>query len=173
MGRSFTDHSALKSGQTILFNLTWATLYGPGRITDLWIDTESRDFAKKSQLGNHGAFMRERGLAGWITSVDDIAIKDPNLPPPRDGSPPPTEPIGRLAVALDSLMTYDPVNDSKRATVLEVKKVPALHGSAGVEVQLRLEMMLEGYRPKRVVRFYPPTWKVVALPKEQEFQGRE
>jgi hypothetical protein len=57
--------------------------------------------------------------------------------------------------------------------VLEVKRVPVLHGSAGVELQLRLDMMLEGYRPKRVVRFYPPTWKVIALPKEEEFQGRE
>jgi hypothetical protein len=24
-----------------------------------------------------------------------------------------------------------------------------------------------------VVRFYPPTWKVIALPKEEEFFGRE
>jgi hypothetical protein len=192
-GHSFTDSTALKAGQKVLFNLTWATLYGPGRITDLWLDDESRTLATKHQLETHRTFMRERGLAGWITSVDDakqivnislfagvdpalfhdIAIKDPNLPPPRDGSPPPTEPIGRLAVALESLMTYDPVNDSKRAAVLEVKKVPTANGSAGIDVQLRLEMMLEGYRPKRVIRFYPPTWKVIALPKEQEFQGRE
>jgi hypothetical protein len=33
--------------------------------------------------------------------------------------------------------------------------------------------MLEGYRPNRVVRFYPPTWKVIALPKEESFHGRE
>jgi hypothetical protein len=70
-------------------------------------------------------------------------------------------------------MTYDPVNDSKRAAVLEVKKVRRAHGSAGVELKLKLDMMLEGYRPKRVIRFYPPTWKVIALPKEHEFQGRE
>ena len=192
-GKGFTDPSALKSGQPVLFNITWATLYGPGRITDIWLDDESRAGATKRQLAAHHIHVRERGLPGWITAVDDaqqlvtvtffggidpalfedIAIKDPNLPPPRDGSPPPTEPIGRLAVARETLMTYDPVNDSKRAAVLEVKKVPALHGSAGVEVKLKLDMMLEGYRPKRVVRFYPPTWKVIALPKEHEFQGRE
>lgn len=192
-GRSFVEASELKPGQTVAFNITWATLYGAGRITEIWIDEESRQLATQQQLERHRAHIRERGLPGWITSVDDarqhvevaffggvdpalfeeVAIKDPNAPPPRDGTPAPVEPIGRLAVALDSLMTFDPVNDSKRAAVLEVRKVPVLHGSAGVEVQLRLDMMLEGYRPKRIVRFYPPTWKVIALPKEEEFQGRE
>ncbi len=192
-GHSFAEPSVLQPGQTVVFNITWATLYGAGRITEIWIDEESRQLATRQQLEQHRSHIRERGLPGWITSVDDarqhvgvaffggvdpalfeeVATKDPNAPPPRDGTPPPVEPIGRLAVALDSLMTFDPVNDSKRAAVLEVKRVPVLHGSAGVELQLRLDMMLEGYRPKRVVRFYPPTWKVIALPKEEEFQGRE
>jgi hypothetical protein len=192
-GKGFADVSALQPGQIVLFNITWATLYGPGRITDIWLDEESRSEATKRQLAAHRIHVRERGLPGWITSVDDaeqivnltffdgidpalfeeVAIKDPNLPPPRDGSPPPVDPIGRLAVARESLMTYDPVNDSKRAAVLEVKKVRRAHGSAGVELKLKLDMMLEGYRPKRVIRFYPPTWKVIALPKEHEFQGRE
>jgi hypothetical protein len=192
-GRRFVEPSELQPGQTVVFNITWATLYGAGRITEIWIDEESRQLATQQQLERHRAYIRERGLPGWITSVDDarqhvevtffggvepalfeeITVKDPNAPPPRDGTPPPVEPIGRLAVALDSLMTFDPVNDSKRAAVLEMKRVPVLHGSAGFEVQLRVDMMLEGYRPKRLVRFYPPTWKVTALPKEEEFQGRE
>jgi hypothetical protein len=192
-GAGFADLSALAAGQTVLFNLTWATLYGAGRITDLWIDEQSRAMAGARQLEVHRQHLRERGLPGWITAVDDaqqmvtviffggidtslfeeITIKDPNAPPPRDGSPPPEEPIGRLAVALESLMTYDPVNDSKRASVMEVKKIPAEPGSSGVQVRLKMEMMLEGYRPRRLVRFYPPTWKVIALPKEEEFSGRE
>jgi hypothetical protein len=34
-------------------------------------------------------------------------------------------------------------------------------------------MMLEGYRPNRIVRFYPETWKVIVISKEDEFLGRE
>ncbi len=34
-------------------------------------------------------------------------------------------------------------------------------------------MMLEGYRPNRIVRFYRQTCKVIAPPKEEEFFGRE
>jgi hypothetical protein len=80
---------------------------------------------------------------------------------------------GGLAVARDSLMTYDPVNDRKTGSILEVKKVPAEPGSSGVQIKLKMDLMLEGYRPKRVVRFYPPTWKVNALPREEQFFGRE
>lgn len=192
-GNGFADLKALKPGQTVLFNLTWVTLYGPGRITDIWIDEAARALATKQQLERHRIHIRERGLPGWVTAVEDepqvvtvtffgnvdpklfdeVAIKDLNAPPPKDGSPPPAEPVGSLAVARESLMTYDPVNDRKRGAILEVKKIPVEPGSSGVQIKLRMDLMLEGYRPKRIVRFYPPTWKVIALPKEEEYFGRE
>lgn len=192
-GNGFVDLKALKARQTVLFNLTWVTLYGPGRVTELWIDDKARALATAQQLERHRNYIRERGLPGWVTSVDDdqqfvtvtffdnvdaklfgeIATKDPNAPPPKDGSPPPLEPVGGLAVARDTLMTYDPVNDRKRGLVLEVKKLPAEPGNSGVQIKLKMDLMLEGYRPKRVVRFYPPTWKVIALPKEEEYFGKE
>ena len=192
-GDGFADLKALQPGETVLFNLTWVTLYGPGRITDIWIDERSRALATAQQMERHRNHIRERGLPGWITGVEDepqivtvtffggvdpklfdeLTIIDPNAPPPKDGSPPPTEPRGGLAVARESLMTYDPVNDRKTGSVLEVKKIPVEPGSSGVQVKLKMDMLLEGYRPKRIVRFYPPTWKVIALPKEEEFFGRE
>ncbi|MBI3880840.1 MAG: hypothetical protein HY301_12380 [Verrucomicrobia bacterium] len=192
-GRGFGELKALQAGQTVLFNLTWGTLYGSGRITDIWLDETSRQLATAHQLEKHRNHIRERGLPGWITAVEDepqlvtvtffggvdpklfdeLAIKDPNAPPPKDGSPPPAEPQGGLAVARESLMSYDPVNDRKRGGILEVKKIPVEPGSSGVQMKLKMDMMLEGYRPKRIVRFYPPTWKVIALPREEQFFGRE
>lgn len=192
-GNGFADLKALQPGQTVLFNLTWVTLYGPGRITDIWIDEAARALATKQQLERHHIHIRERGLPGWVTAVEDepqfvtvtffgnvdpklfdeVAVKDLNAPPPKDGSPPPAEPVGSLAVARESLMTYDPVNDRKRGGILEVKKIPLEPGSGGVQIKLKMDLMLEGYRPNRIVRFYPPTWKVIALPKEEEYFGRE
>lgn len=192
-GQSLAGLKDLQPGQTVLFNLTWATLYGPGRITGIWLDDESRSLATASQWEVHRNHIRERGLAGWVAAVDDepqfvvvtffggvdpklfdeLTIKDPNAKPPADGSPPPAEPRGRLAVARESLMTYDPVNDTKTGSVLEVKKIPVEPGSSGVQLKLKMDMMLEGYRPKRIVRFYAPAWKVIALPREEQFQGRE
>ena len=192
-GNTLAKLDDLQAGQNVLFNITWATLYGPGRITDIWLDEESRRLATAQQLAAHRAHTRERGLPGWVTTVEDepqlvtvtffgnvdpklfdeLTIKDPNAKPPADGSPPPAEPRGGLAVARDTLMTYDPVNDRKTGGILEVKKIPVEPGSSGIQIKLKMDMMLEGYRPKRVVRFYPPTWKVNALPREEEFQGRE
>jgi hypothetical protein len=192
-GQGIADLKALKAGQTILFNLTWVTLYGPGRITDVWLDEPARALVTANQLERHRNYIRERGLPAWVTEVDDeqqfvtvmffgnvdpklfdeLKTKDPNLPPPKDGSPPPVEPRGGLAVARDTLMTYDPVNDRKTGSVLEVTKVPVEPGSSGVQMKIKMDMMLEGYRPKRIVRFYPETWKVIALPKEEEYFGKE
>ena len=156
-------------------------------------DEPARALTTTHQLERHRIHTRERGLPGWVNAVEDepqfvtitlfdnvdpklfdeLTIKDPNAAPPKDGSPPPTEPRGSLAVARESLMTYDPVNDRKQGGILEVKKIPIEPGSSGVQIKLRMDMMLEGYRPKRIVRFYPATWKVIALPKEEEFFGRE
>lgn len=192
-GRGFADLKALQSGQSVLFNLTWVTLYGPGRITDIWLDEPARALVTANQMERHRNYVRERGLPGWVTTVEDepqlvtvtffdnvdaklfedLTIKDLNAPPPKDGSPPPVEPRGGLAVARESLMTYDPVNDRKTGSVLEVKKVPVEPGGSGVQLKLKMDMMLEGYRPKRIVRFFPETWKVNALPKEEEYFGRE
>ncbi len=192
-GNAFVDLTALQPGQSVLFNLTWVTLYGPGRITDIWLDEPARNHAIAQQLECHRIHIRERGLPGWVAAVEDepqfvtvtffgnvdpklldeLTIKDLNAKPPKDGSPPPSEPRGGLAVARDSLMTYDPVNDRKTGGILDVKNIPVEPGSSGVQIKLKMDMMLEGYRPKHIVRFYPPTWKVNALPREEQFQGRE
>lgn len=192
-GQCFGDLKSFQPGQTILFNLTWGTLYGPGRITDAWIDEPARALVTANQYERHRIYVRERGLPGWITSVEDepqfvtltffsnvdpklfdeLELKDLKALPPKDGSPPFKEARGGLAVARSSLMTYDPVNDRKTGSVLEVKKIPVEPGSSGVQIKLKMEMMLEGYRPKRIVRFFPETWKVIALPKEEEYYGRE
>jgi hypothetical protein len=34
-------------------------------------------------------------------------------------------------------------------------------------------MLLEGYRPGGVTRFFPATWNVVGIPREEQFHGRE
>ena len=54
-----------------------------------------------------------------------------------------------------------------------VKQIPIEPGSSGWQITLKMDLLLEGYRPKRVVRLYPAAWKVIALPREEQFFGRE
>ena len=179
----------------MLLNLTWATLYSPGRITRVWMDEASRTIATQAQLATHRDHVREHGFPAWIQAVDDrtqiVTLTlfggiDPKLfdeltlidekpfgwplSKPEDN---PKAPKGTIAVARDSLMTYDPVNDRKGGNILDIKKGPLEPGSSGVQVKVKCDMLLEGYRPRRIVRFYPATWKVIALPQEEQFHGRE
>ncbi len=194
-GDGFADLKALQPGQGVLFNLTWVTLYGPGRVTDLWLDEPSRTLTTAQQLEAHRNHIRDRGLPGWVTAVDDetqvvtIAFfggieekffdelgrlnKDvPGAPPLKEGEDPAMSKAG-IAVARESLMTYDPVNDRKSGPILHRRKIPAEPGSSGHQIEVKCDLLLEGFRPKRIVRVYPGTWKVIQLPKEEQFFGRE
>ena len=194
-GNGFSTVKSLQAGQTVLFNLTWATLYGLGRITAIWLDEESRSLATEHQREVHRSHIRERGLAGYVTAVNDkkqivtitlfdgvdsqlfAELKGLNEGPqgrpfsfPEDD---PKAPKGGIAVSRECLLTYDPVNDCKGGNIIEFGKVPVAPGCSGVQINVKCGMLLEGYRPKRVVRFYPATWKVEALPQEERFEGRE
>ena len=190
-GNTILDLKALQPGQQFLMNLTWVTLYSPGRITDLWLDDASRQIATTRQLERHRLYVREHGLPGWIDSVDDanetvtmtfFAGLDPKLfdeltipapvVPGREPLPG-ALPKGGLAVARETLMTYDPVNDRKGVGIMELKKIPLEYGSSGYQLKVKCDMMLEGFRPKRFIRFYMPSWRVRDLPREEKLEGRE
>jgi hypothetical protein len=176
----------LRPGQCVLFNLTWATLYGPGQMTHIWIDQNSRQLAAELQRQRHLNHIRQRGLAGWVTDVDnqqeiitvlffdgvdeELLAEVGSIQSLNSDDPP--GPAG-VAVARESLMTYDPVNDRKRGRILEINRFAPIPGSSGLQVRLKMDLLLEGYRPNRVVRYYPAHWPVRALPREEQYFGRE
>jgi len=63
-GNTIADLKAIQPGQTVLFNLTRVTLYGPGRITDVWLDEPARALFTANQLERHRNHIRDRGLPG-------------------------------------------------------------------------------------------------------------
>ena len=193
-GTGFGTLESLAAEQTVQFNITWATLYGPGRVLEIWLDEPSRQLATAQQLERHRDHVRDHGLPGWIDAVDDEAQivtitffdgvdpklfaeltginEEPHGWPFSKREDDPKAPKGGIAVARDSLMTYDPVNDRKGGNI-SIGKVPIEPGCSGVQIKVTCCMLLEGHRPGRTVRFYPATWKVNALPHEEQFHGRE
>lgn len=194
-GNAFVDVKALEKGQLVQLNLTWATLYGPGRITELWIDDASRKLATNQQLETHRNYIRQRGFPGWVTAVDDetqivtltlFGGVDPRLFdelsltdgtkvgwPMFHEADDPNAPKGTIACARDTLMTFDPVNDRKGGNILSIKKIPVEPGSSGIQIRVKCDLLLEGFRPKHIIRFFPATWKVLSLPREELYTGRE
>lgn len=194
-GQGFGTLKSIRPGQLAQMNLTWATLYGPGRIFHIWLDEESRRLASARQLERHRNHVRERGIPGWVDAVDDkkqhvtvtffdgidpalfkdfgVIVPEPLGWPTSGGAKDNLKPKGTLAVARRTLMTYDPVNDRKGGNIIQTNQVPVRPGCSGVQIELQCGLLLEGYRPGGIVRFYPASWKVVALPKEEQYFGRE
>lgn len=195
VGQGFGSLESIAVGQVVQFNITWATLHGPGRVLEIWLDEASRALAGSLQLAKHRDHVRDRGLPGWIEAVDNekqiVTITffdgvDQKLfeelrsidekPLGRAFTAPeddPKAPKGGIAVARECLMMYDPYQDRKGGNILAIEEVPAEVGSSGVQIKVKCCMMLEGFRPGHVVRFFPATWPVKELPKEELFFGRE
>ena len=170
-GRGFGTLKDLAQGMKLLANLTVCTLKGPGRCLDLWLDDESRAVARERQLETHKLWQREHGFGCWIDSVDNqagtvtVTLFDAADPSQLKE----VKPKGHLtaAVAEESLRTYDQLNDVKGGPVLEVKSVPVLPGSSGIQVTFKPKELLEGYRPKRFLRVFPGGQRVDDLPREE------
>ncbi len=170
-GNGFAKLEDLAPGQTVQVNLTWATLFGPGRLTDVWIDEEARGFATSRQMEIHRQFYLEHGFPGWVTKVDNaeslVTIElfagfDPEL---KKAFVEKQSATG--VVAESSLRSYDQVNDRKSGNITRVETVenPA-PGSSGLLVTFKPGELLEGFRPQRIVRLFPPNWKVESVPLE-------
>ena len=170
-GRGYGALSDLSPGQTLLINLTVATLKGPGSCTDIWLDEESRALASAQQLEVHRAYIKAHGLPGWIDAVDNekrlvtvtlFAGSDPLLSKEFKLK-------GRVAalVAEDSLRCYDQINDRMYSEVLELRNVPLAPGNSGLQLVIKPEELIEGFRPRRIVRLLPESWGVDDLPWEE------
>ena len=191
----FAAITDIKPGQLVQMNLTWATLFGAGRVTDIWLDDVSRTEATARQLQRHHQHIRQRGLPGMVSAVDDkerivtiaffdcvspVLFNELSHPNPRPLGWPTKEydwgnvaPKGNIIVVRECLMSYDQVNDRKGGNIMKVSKVPMQPGLSGVEIQVQCGILLEGFRPNKTVRFFPATWSVGSLPKEERYHGRE
>jgi hypothetical protein len=171
-GRGFGTLADVKPGQNVLLNLTVCTLKGPGRVTDIWIDQESRDLTAALQLEVHRQYQREHGIAGWVDEVDhDKGIVGVVLFAGFDPELLQAFVVGESAtgaVAGESLRTYDQINDRKSGPVTAIDKVPVAPGCSGVRIRFRPSELLEGFRPRYVVRLFPASWKVDDLPREEK-----
>jgi len=170
-GKSIASLEDIKPGQVIQLNLTWATLYGPGRVTDLWLDKESQQTAALHQLPIHRDHQKDRGLAGWVAEVDNQkrAVTVTLFDGVDGGLLKEFQPntSATIVVAEPNLRSYDQVNDRKGGPILAVKDAPKQPGSSGVQVVVQPSLLLEGFRPGRIVRVFPAGWPIISIPLEE------
>jgi hypothetical protein len=66
---------------------------------------------------------------------------------------------GQMAVSENTLRTYWPDHDGMEGRFMAVEKSEKPPpGSSGIQVKIKMNLILEGFRPGRVVRIRPNNW---------------
>ena len=170
-GLEIGNEKDLAAGQTVLANLTVCTLKGPGRCMDIWIDAQSREAATAAQLELHRQYQQEHGLACQVVAVDNtskivtVTVFGGFAPGLKENFK--VKEHIAAAVANQDLRTHDQLNDTARGPIIEVLEGSPSPGQSGLRLRFKPEILLEGFRPGRILRIFGPGWPVDDLPREE------
>ena len=184
-GRTLVDLAEIAPEQVVQFNLGWS----PGwrdrefKVSEIWLDEESRKFATDLQRRRHVKYQKQRWLAGWIDSVEDndfgggivtltlFGGMDPSLYADLKA----TQDKGyHVAVADKTLRTWFHRSDRKLGNIAEWKETPnPPPGSSGIQIRMKFTELLDGYRPGRAVRVKCHDWIFVTMPSEERLKTIE
>jgi len=171
-------------GQTVLLGITWKPtpdgVFTRFHVSDIWLDDAAMQHSSQDQLEVHKAFIRSRWMPAWIDAVDygrfGRAIVTTTLFGGMDPSLYADFKKGGSALMNASENTlkhvgaaYGPAHMASRGSILDVSTAngqPPL-GSSGIQVRFETDLIIEGIRPGRVVRFRPGEWPQVNVPREE------
>jgi len=183
--RGLVDLQDVQPGTVVQFNLTWT----PGwkdrefAVADIWLDEESRRFATELQRRRHVRYQRRRWVPGWIDQVEHFDFGGGILTITMFGGLDPTlyEELKQeqgdgfgVACADKTLRTWFHRADKKIGKVVDWKQIDdPPPGSSGIQVRLKFQELLHGYRPGRCVRLKCHSWEFVTIPTEERLKSRE
>lgn len=170
--------------QPVQLALTWHPryLYQQFHVSDLWLDEAAIEVATERVRQRHIRHIRTRWMPAMVKTIDYgqfgratitatlLGGMDPSLYEdfkPGIG--------GKMAAAESTLRTWWPDHDGMDGKITAVEKVqtePPL-GSSGIQIQLDVPLILEGFRPGLIVRVRPQNWPNVKPPVEERVRGPE
>ncbi len=164
--------------QRVQLSLTWHPryLYQQFHVSDLWLDDTAMQQATKQQTALNNRFIRLRWMPAWVDGVEYGRAGHATVTVTLFGGM--DESLygdfkegmqGQLAAAEETLRTYWPDHDGMEGTIVKVvRNAEAIpFGSSGIQVQIEMDLILEGFRPGRVVRIRPQSWPKVKPPYEE------
>ncbi|MDR3405804.1 MAG: hypothetical protein P4L99_25185 [Chthoniobacter sp.] len=157
----------LKPGDVLLYNLTGRTASSPGTCTDIWVGVETHQKTIEQQAAKHAAFVKLRGLPGWIDKTEGnkltITLFSDDVPAFKKTWMDDLA-VGKdvaVTVANDELRPWNPPVDKEKSSILEVQKVPTdCYGCSGVRVVVQVAYMLEGFRREHCIRLFNAAWPI-------------
>ncbi|MDA1046267.1 MAG: hypothetical protein O3A82_04980 [Verrucomicrobia bacterium] len=158
--------------------LTWHPryLYQEFHTADLWLNEAAVKVAQERQRQRHIRFIRLRWMPAWVDAIEYGNFGDANVTVTLFGGM--DESLyadfkpgsgGQMAAAENTLRTYWPDHDGMEGKIVAVEKTEGEppFGSSGIQVKFSMNLILEGFRPGRIVRIRPNNWPKNKPPKEE------
>jgi hypothetical protein len=171
-------------GQAVLLGITWKPtpdgIFTRFHISDIWLDDISTERSAQLQTETHKAFIRSRWMPAWIDAVEYGKFGRATVTATLFGGMDSSlyadfQKGGQVTVnASENNLKhlggdYGPAHMASRGSVLDVTKasgdIPI--GSSGIQIRFETDLIIEGIRPKRIVRIHAGSWPRVQVPKEE------
>jgi len=178
------DGSKKFDDQPVQLSLTWHPryLYQQFHVADIWLDTSAMSFASERQRQRHIRHIRMRWMPAWVDSVEYGKFGHATITATLFGGMDQSlyadfKPGigGKMAAAENTLRTWWPDHDGMDGKIISVEtgKEEPLPGSSGIRIQFEVPLILEGFRPGRIVRIRPHNWPNVKPPVEEQVRSFE
>jgi hypothetical protein len=153
-------------------------------ISDIWLDQTAMQRAGHHQIAVHRELIRSRWMPAWVDGVEYGKFGTATVTVTLFGGMDPTLYAdfqkginGQVAASETNLKhEYGTVRHSLVAIsgpILDVikqdKDIPL--GSSGMQIRIKVDQIIEGIRPGRIVRIRPINWPDDTVPREEYTEG--
>lgn len=171
-------------GVAVQVSLTWHPryLYQQFHVADLWLDEAAMNVASERQRGRHIRHIRMRWMPARVDGIQYGHFGQATVTATLFGGMDESLHVdfkpgvgGKMAAAENTLRTWWPDHDGMDGTITSVEKSdeePPL-GSSGIQLQFEVPLILEGFRPGRIVRIRHQDWPNVKPPVEERVRSFE
>ena len=164
---------------------TWERRVGNRlHISDIWLDETAMQRASQHQIKVHRELIRSRWMPAFVDAVEYGKFGEATVTATLFGGMDPAlyadfkKGVGGQMAVTDANLKHSEgwVSHSHMAikgSMLDVTKQnnePPL-GSSGIQIRMKVDLIVEGFRPGKIVRIRPMNWPDDAVPREEYTGG--
>jgi len=180
-------------GQAVYLGITWKPAGTWERrvgdrfhVSDIWLDEAAMQRAARRQTAAHQELIRSRWMPAYVDAVEYGKFGEATVSATLFGGMDPALYAdfkqgvnGQMAASDANLKHMDGwvshAHMAIRGPVQEViqqdGEIPL--GSSGIQIRMKVDLVLEGFRPGRVVRIRPMNWPDDSVPREEYTGSRK
>ena len=166
---------------------TWERRVGNRlHISDIWLDETAMQRATQQQIKVHRELIRSRWMPAFVDAVEYGKFGEATVTATLFGGMDPSlyadfkkGVVGQMAVTDANLKhsegwvshSHMAIKGSLLDVMKQDKEVPL--GSSGIQIRMKVDLIVEGFRPGKIVRIRPMSWPDDAVPREEYTGGNK